>query len=563
MKSLKIMVFIICFISLTSLSVKATDEPVSLVISKGSTLIERKAHYTTSSKDEGINQKTPLLFSKPTMLKVSELDASYQIELLKSQGYRVARDYPIYPEGQPDYSWRGTYNIKGLSALAESGSYTPNDPSYSEQNHLHPNNETNLTGSDFVGAWALGEPSSRARVGIIDGGFLTKGYFSDMRMPVAEKSFIHERLGESGWNREEDMSCEMGHGAAVYGVIGAITNNNEGIAGAANVDMVMAQSQLCSLGSFYILSKSIYWLAGIDYFGIEGLEDPVDVINISLGGELECPYYVQDAIDVARSKGIAIITSAGNARNDIVNMAPSNCQGVISVSGINDYSGDLYTSSSYGKGVSISTKGAFIPSFNKVADDYIGNWSGTSFSAPIVAGAYGLAKSHAPSLSGRTLRQLSESTAKALVGPECEMNGCGSGLLDAKSFVEAAIEVQNNGFGFVTPALKSATPCDESLYLTATGLLERLCSSYEFSITPYFDNGKTTFRIMSAPMLEEVTELNTTILAVTSETNFILTDVDTRENQYFFQLCNENEECEENQIYHLNVDIFEPPSYCE
>ena len=67
---------------------------------------------------------------------------------------------------------------------------------------------------------------------------------------------------------------------------------------------------------------------------------------------------------------------------------------------------------------------------------------------------------------------------------------------------------------------------------------------------------------MSAPMREEITELNTTTLTTTSETKFILADVDTRENKYFYQLCEKDGECDESTLYHFNVDEFEQPSYC-
>lgn len=552
-------------LGMMSTSTFANDDAVKLVVTKE---IKAKTESTSRAYSMSDTGKTSQLKEKVEVNAISLMDvpkdsADYQIELLRSQGYKVARDYPAYPEGKPDLASQGVYSATRLSSVT-SGEEMPaqNDPYFDEQTHLLGYSEDNLVGSDFVGAWSFGEPRSKARVGIIDGGFLTEGFFPDMRLPVAEKSLTYDRLGQSAWNTEDDMSCENGHGAAVYGVIGAISNNNDGISGIVDADMVMAQSHLCNSGSLMVISKSIYWLAGIDYFGIQGLSDPVDIINISSGAEAECPYYLKDAIDAATAKGITIVTSAGNGSNNVDDMAPINCGNVVSVANIDDYTGDLYSSSSYGEKVSISAKGVAVPSFYKNASSLVANWTGTSFSAPIVSGAYALAKSHAPSLSGVTLRKLAESTARELTGPECSAKGCGAGLLDAKSFVEAAIDLQENGFGSIAPALLSGEPCDEELYVTAKGILERLCASSEFTITDHFDDGKTSYRIMSAPMNEDITESNTTTLLTTSDINFILSDIDTRENKYFYQVCEKDGACDESTLYHFNVDTFEQPTYC-
>lgn len=553
----------------SSFALSASELPdndlVTLVYSKPVSTQDKevKSSYKQSAEQLKSSRRAVTSHHQFNTIKVHKDDVEFEIERLKSLGFKVSKEHVSRAQGQsvPRASLFSP-NINGLMTSLTEGEVTVNDPYYHDQTHLHSYSESNLVGSNIAESWELGEPKVRPRIAVIDGGFMTEGYFEDMTPPVANRSFVFERYGLSAWNEEDDLSSENGHGAAVYGVIAAKMNNGKGISGIVDADMVMVQSGLKGYYSSLVESQGILWAAGHDVHGIKGLETPVDVINISTGGEYECPYYYQEAVDAALAKGIAVITSAGNRENDIENMSPSNCKGVISVSNLYDYTGDLHETSSYGKGVSVSAKGTFVPSFHKTADDQIGDWTGTSFAAPIVSGIYGLAKSHAPSLSAKELRQISESTARKLTGSECKTYGCGAGLIDAEAFVLAAQSIQENGFGSLGSALNSTTPCDVELYKTATGAMARLCASYELNITPFFDNGKTTFRVMSAPIELEPSPGNWELITDTSETSLILTDINTQDNQYFFFMCDENGECDEGELYHLNTSTQPQPDYC-
>jgi len=215
-----------------------------------------------------------------------------------------------------------------------------------------------------------------------------------------------------GWNFIDDnydLTTKGSHGTGVAGLISA-NNNNKGIVGVA------AESKIMSL-------------TVCDYYGcnIDNVSDAIlyaadngaDIINLSLGASGYLGYSAEynKAIEYAYNKDVVIVASAGNGdvesagtsgqdlnfskaspvSNDVngINMVLG--VGALSTPGINRTSW-----SNYGKGVELYTPGEQIATLTVPAYDEDGAsyayMSGTSFSAPLVAGAAALLKSKYPEL---------------------------------------------------------------------------------------------------------------------------------------------------------------------
>lgn len=280
--------------------------------------------------------------------------------------------------------------------------------------------------------------TNRLRVGVIDSGFYrandlnyVEGYnFNSDRGPayiVGEGIDCPESPGFGDINTR--------HGSQVSHIIGATVNNALGIAGVGrNVDIVAARALGCSGNGFVSDSTdAVVWLAGGDVEGVPPISEPVDVINMSLGGEGECLDFEQDAISFAVEQGIAVVVSAGNSASDAANHAPANCEGVITV-GANDAEGRISTFSNSGLNVDITAQGTMTATATPESDlQYV---NGTSFSAPIVAGAVAFLLAERPDTTLEQLNAYIAQSGKPVNGSDGL--GLGAGILDGMKLLDAA-----------------------------------------------------------------------------------------------------------------------------
>ncbi len=228
--------------------------------------------------------------------------------------------------------------------------------------------------------------------------------------------------------------CIDGHGLAVSSTIAAIRDNGKGIIGGINdedVEIVPVRVLSCEGGSGSDVVDAIVWSAGGRIVGMPNISEPVDVINLSLGGFgstcSENSLYYQ-AIRFAREQGIVVVAGAGNDADDVELFTPANCGGSLAV-GANDQLGDLSLFSNYGEEVDVTFTGEVIltasifediyenpnsdfcydASNNKTCYQYS---SGTSFSAPLASASVAMLKLVNPSLLESEIRSIISQTAK-------------------------------------------------------------------------------------------------------------------------------------------------------
>ncbi|HEX4904997.1 MAG TPA: S8 family serine peptidase [Acidimicrobiales bacterium] len=176
--------------------------------------------------------------------------------------------------------------------------------------------------------------------------------------------------------RPEPIS--QGHGTAVASVIAAGTDDGTGIAGIGWSTRVLAIAVLddCGVGTAASVA------AGIG----SAIQRGARVINLSLTGPAHP--VVEAAVERARASGVLVVAAAGNEGDDEAAF-PAAYRSVVAVASTDDQNEHLSTFSSRGGWVDLAAPGEDVLAASLVAGGY---WiyEGTSFSAPLVAGAAAL-----------------------------------------------------------------------------------------------------------------------------------------------------------------------------
>jgi serine protease len=274
------------------------------------------------------------------------------------------------------------------------------------------------------------------------------------------------------------------HGTRVMGVLGAVTNNDAGIAGMTWNPYLLPVRALGKCGGLDSdIIAGIMWSVGLTVFNDSGspVPDnpyPADIINLSLGGTGgTCPSDYKNLVAQLASMGVLVVASAGNESGPVD--IPANCPGVLAVAGLRNV-GTKVGYSSLGPEVSIGApagncvntaagspclrsidttinEGATTPGASGYTDQINSNL-GTSFSAPIVSGIAALMRAANANLTPAQLIVRMKASATPYpqpittpVTPQC-VNGstssvecacttttCGAGMANAFSAVKAAL----------------------------------------------------------------------------------------------------------------------------
>ena len=140
----------------------------------------------------------------------------------------------------------------------------------------------------------------------------------------------------------------------------------------------------------------------------QAINDGASIVNFSASSSMRGAD-LKWAIARAMSQGVIITASVGNGGADENESHLSRWSGVVGVSAI-DTNGTFASYSSWGQGVTTTAVGGPFVERN-ISDGKIGSTQGTSYSAPIVAGALALARAKWPNATSNQLLQLLVNTA--------------------------------------------------------------------------------------------------------------------------------------------------------
>ncbi len=293
--------------------------------------------------------------------------------------------------------------------------YVPNDP----QAQLTTGAQYHLARIKAYEAWDLEKGNPDVTIGIVDYGFDVnhEDLKDNIRYNPADPVNGIDDDGDgykdnyAGWNVATETNAVGGsvHGSFVAGCAAATPDNGKGIAGVG-------------------FRCKFLPVAIDDFTGYEGLFYAVDrgckVINLSWGRkDGEYSRYEQDLINYAViNHDVVVVAAAGNDSNADYYW-PASYDNVISVGATdaNDAKGGL---SNYNERVDITAPGINLYSANN--GGYQTN-SGTSFSAPLVAGAAALLRSRFPTLTAAEVAERLIATADPI--DQLATNAAFAGLL--------------------------------------------------------------------------------------------------------------------------------------
>ncbi len=216
------------------------------------------------------------------------------------------------------------------------------------------------------------------------------------------------------------------HGTAVAGVASAVSDNSIGIAGAA------WNAQLMHIKANCTPPNNDYHYEGVMYAAMNG----ADIINTSWGEAYivtaQPSRYISETLNLATDLGSLVIASAGNRGNNSNDFPqyPARHHRVLSVGATVRDSRRIADFSSYGKTTDVFAPGVDI--LSTYFDNQYRTYTGTSYSAPLVAGIAALVKTRFADISPDALREQLRQSAENMDMHNPRLNGqLGRGFMNA------------------------------------------------------------------------------------------------------------------------------------
>lgn len=337
--------------------------------------------------------------------------------------------------------------------------FVPNDPLYADQWHYY----EPIGGLNLPSAWDVASGTG-AVAAVLDTGYRPHADLVANILPGYD--FISDPVVANDGDARDADATDPGdwtcvnrrcnfiyvsswHGTHVSGTIAAVTHNGTGVAGVAFGAKVLPGRVLGSGGGYTSdIADAIVWASGGSVSGVSDTANPADVINMSLGGGGACDNTSQEAIDIARANGAAVVVSAGNSDADAANQSPASCDGVVTVAATNR-AGARASYSNYGAVVDVSAPGGDMGSseadgvlstlndgVQDPGNDSYAYYQGTSMAAPHVTGVVALMRSVNASLTPDQIECVLKATTRTFPVPPDQP--IGTGIVDAHAAVVAA-----------------------------------------------------------------------------------------------------------------------------
>lgn len=489
---------------------------------------------------------------KTLVVDADELDET--IERLESDATIGEINIPKKIEPMKPLERRKVYPTLQPQSVGEP--LTVNDPVFSQQQVWQAFDEMSRGNLSIEQGMGIFNNDAAMKIGFIDGGFVET---SDLSYAGGASLVFGERGAEFREN-VLNPTCGDRHGTQVAHLASAKTNNGYGMAGIANSEIYAARVFPCDLSGHPLdFADAILYLAGEPVDGVPTLPEPVDVINMSLSGNDKCYAVIQDALDVARAKGIVVVVAAGNHYDDSANWYPGNCEGVVTV-GSNNFFGQKSAFSNDGEEVDVFATGSSV--LTSSDENEFVELSGTSFSTPIVAAHAALIKAAEAEADSSRVERLLESAQR----PKKDNDGNdlpGAGVMDSLKLARSV-----SGDTYVARPLVHALMHEgrtsAEAYMHPKAQLDT-CNLYEVDTTKLektLEEGEY-FKVFEVAKTDYFTVTNGVEVSASQGSRVLLKNIDSDSNRYGLSVCNsDNSLCDSEIPVNLNVQKSFTNLYC-
>lgn len=285
------------------------------------------------------------------------------------------------------------------NVLRQGTAVIPNDPQIS--------NQYAPTSLDLPQAWEFTKGAANISIGVLDSGIPLQGSANNLYLSHSDLNDASKYiLGLDAIGDGNSVKDENGHGTHVTGIVGALTNNNNGIAGTNwNSKIYVCQ----------VLDQTLQGAASDFYQGVlDAVNNGGVKVIIYSGGGTAYAASDETAIQHARNNGVLVVTSAGRGTSGGVwypGALANNYDNLICVSAIDAQDAYAFHNPN-GPEITLSAPGDEIfsttPNYSHY-ENYSLNYdeeSGASQAVPYVGGVASLVFSLNPSLTPADVKQI-------------------------------------------------------------------------------------------------------------------------------------------------------------
>lgn len=320
------------------------------------------------------------------------------------------------------------FESKNIEAKQLMSYFQKMDVEFAEPHFLYTTNETaepndrlyakyqwNLPAIETIPGWDVNRGSADVLVAVVDTGVDTS--HPDLKgRTVAGTNIV---------NKNSDPIDDVGHGTHVAGIVSALVNNGEGVAGISWYNKIMPVKVLdnTGAGTTYSVAQGIIWAA----------DNGAKIINMSLGNYAESQF-LHDAIRYAFDRDVVLIAASGNDNTERPGY-PAAYPEVFAVAAT-DSQRQKASFSNYGDYIDVAAPGVNIAS--TYPDNQYAALSGTSMASPHVTALAALIRSANPLLKNTEVMDIMRQTAID-IGDKGKDKYYGYGQIDiVKALTQAA-----------------------------------------------------------------------------------------------------------------------------